>query len=149
MHPPIPNQAALLLNTVRIQPGTPCTWQPCLARTAPGPPQESLVRNETRTSLTRTTLGPIVGRPTDLPVAAGYTEPGANPESLMAQLAPPRRPGSYISLTWLLTCKTFWDYINNWRNTKICFLGGAFLLRCWLDNKLPWLVSLTIPFNCP
>ncbi|CDQ58495.1 unnamed protein product [Oncorhynchus mykiss] len=41
---------------------TPCTWQPWLARTAPGPPQESLVRDETRISLpakpslTRTTL---------------------------------------------------------------------------------------------
>jgi hypothetical protein len=42
---------------------TPCTWRPWLACTAPGPPQESLVRNETRISLpgkpslTRTTLG--------------------------------------------------------------------------------------------
>ena len=41
---------------------TPCTRQPWLARTAPGPPRESLVRNETRISLpakpslTRTTL---------------------------------------------------------------------------------------------
>ena len=44
---------------------TPCTWQPWLARTAPGPPQEPLVRDETRRSLptnpslTRTTLGQL------------------------------------------------------------------------------------------
>ena len=30
---------------------TPCTWLPWLACTAPGPPQESLVRDETRISL--------------------------------------------------------------------------------------------------
>ena len=30
---------------------TPCTWQPWLAYIAPGPPQESLVRDETRISL--------------------------------------------------------------------------------------------------
>ena len=42
---------------------TPCTWVPWLACTAPGPPQESLVRDETRISLpvkpslTRATLG--------------------------------------------------------------------------------------------
>ena len=53
-----PNLAALLLNTALIQPRstnvseeTPCTWQPWLARTVPSPPQESLVCNETRTSL--------------------------------------------------------------------------------------------------
>jgi hypothetical protein len=50
-----PNQAALLLNTARIQPGS----QPhqCVggntvsACTAPGPPQDSIVRDETRISL--------------------------------------------------------------------------------------------------
>ena len=46
---------------------TQCTWQSWLACTAPGPPQESLVRDETRISLpakpslTRTTLGQLCG----------------------------------------------------------------------------------------
>ena len=84
-----PNQAALLLNTARFQPGsqpseeTPCTWQPWLARTAPGMPQESLVRDETRISLpanpslTRTTLGQLcVTSRTSRP---GTTEPGREP----------------------------------------------------------------------
>jgi hypothetical protein len=72
-----PNQAALLLNTARIQPGS----QPhqcvrgntvhlaTLACTAPSPPQESLVRNETRISLPAKPSQTL--RPTDLPVAAG------------------------------------------------------------------------------
>ena len=68
-----PNQASLLLNTACIQPGSQlhqcvgntlhlATWLAC---TAPGPPQESLVRDETRISLqakpslTRTTLGQL------------------------------------------------------------------------------------------
>ena len=67
---------ALLLNAARIQPGrtaatnvseeTLCSWWPWLACTAPGPPQESLVRDEPRISLlakpslTRTTLGQIL-----------------------------------------------------------------------------------------
>ena len=62
---------------------TLCTWQPWLGRTAPVPPQESLVRNETRTSLpakpslTRTTLGQLCVAPrTPLPVT---TEPGRKP----------------------------------------------------------------------
>ncbi|XP_052350334.1 HORMA domain-containing protein 1-like isoform X5 [Oncorhynchus keta] len=78
MRPPIPNQAALLLNTApsnleashtNVSEETPCTWQPWLARTAPGPPQGSLVRNETRISipakpsLTRTTLGQLCVAP--------------------------------------------------------------------------------------
>ena len=52
---------------------TPCTRQPWLARTAPGPPQDSLVRDETRTSLpTKPSPNPddarpIVHCPTDLP----------------------------------------------------------------------------------
>jgi hypothetical protein len=52
-HPPKPNQAALLHNTARIQRvrGNTvhiATWSAC---TAPRPPKESLVRNETRISL--------------------------------------------------------------------------------------------------
>ena len=64
---------------------TLCTWQPWLARTAPGLPQESLVREETRTSLpgnpslTRATLGQLCVAPRtsrSLPVT---TEPGRDP----------------------------------------------------------------------
>ena len=87
-----PNQAALLLNTEPSNPEasrtnvleeTPCTWQPWLVRTAPGPPQESLMRNETKISLpakpslTRTTLGQLCVAP--------WTS-RANPESLVVQL---------------------------------------------------------------
>ena len=85
--------AVLLLNTARIQPGsqphvseaTPCTWQPWLARTAPGPPQESLVRDETRRSLptnptlTRTTLGQLCGAPRTSRSWPVTTEPGREP----------------------------------------------------------------------
>ena len=73
-----PNLAALLLDTTHIQPGSQshqcvggntvhlATWSAC---TVPGPPQESLVRNETRISLpakpslTRTTLGQLCAAP--------------------------------------------------------------------------------------
>ena len=73
-----PNQAALLLNTARIQTVSQphqcvggntvhlATWLAC---TVPGPPQESLVRDETRISLpakpslTRTTLGQLCVAP--------------------------------------------------------------------------------------
>jgi hypothetical protein len=66
---------------------TPCTWQPWLAHTAPGPPQESLVRDETRISLpakpslTGTTLGQLCVAP----------RTSANPEFSTASLttAPP------------------------------------------------------------
>ena len=63
-----------------VSEGTPCTWQPWLARTAPSPPQESLVRDETRTSLpakpclTQTTLGQSTSQ--SRPVT---TEPGREP----------------------------------------------------------------------
>ena len=64
---------------------TPCTWQPWLARTAPGPPQESLVRDETRTSLptkpslTRTTLGQLCVAPRTSRSRPVTTEPGREP----------------------------------------------------------------------
>ena len=91
-----PNQAALLLNTARIQPGSQphhcvrgntvhlASW---LARTVPSPPQESLVRNETRIShpakpsLPQTTLGQLCVAPRT------SQSLGTNPESLVAQLA--------------------------------------------------------------
>uniref|UniRef100_A0AAZ3RD89 DENN/MADD domain containing 4A n=1 Tax=Oncorhynchus tshawytscha TaxID=74940 RepID=A0AAZ3RD89_ONCTS len=89
------NQAALLLNTANpeasrtnVSEETPCTWQPWLARTAPGPPQESLVRDETRTSLptkpslTRTTLGQLCVPPTDHPVVAGCNRAWDRTQSL-------------------------------------------------------------------
>ena len=87
-------QPALLLKTAQSNPEasrtnvseeTPCTWQPWLACTAPGPPQESLVRDETRISLpvkpslTRTTLGQLCVAPRtsrSLPVT---TAPGRKP----------------------------------------------------------------------
>ena len=92
-----PNQAALLLNTACIQPGSQqhqcvgentvhlATWLAC---TAPGPPQESLVRDETRTSLpTKPSLHPdetrpIVCRRMDLPVAAACDRAWAQTQSL-------------------------------------------------------------------
>uniref|UniRef100_A0A8C8IS77 EF-hand domain-containing protein n=1 Tax=Oncorhynchus tshawytscha TaxID=74940 RepID=A0A8C8IS77_ONCTS len=64
---------------------TPCTWQPWLARTEPGPPQESLVRDETRISLpakpslTRTTLGQLCIAPRTSQSRPAATEPGREP----------------------------------------------------------------------
>ena len=110
-----PNQAALLLNTVRIQPGSQlhqcvggntvhmATWSAC---TAPGPPQESLVCDETRISLpakpsplTQTTLGQWASR--SRPAA---TEPGLEPRvsggiASTATTAPPGRPRHHTFLT--------------------------------------------------
>jgi hypothetical protein len=89
-----PNQATLLLNTARIQPGSQphqcvgentvhlATWLAC---TALGLPQESLVRDETRISLqakpslTRTTLGQLCVAPRSSRPWPAATEPG--PES--------------------------------------------------------------------
>ena len=87
-----PNQAPLLLNTARIQPGRQphqcgggykhLSWQPW--RTAPGLSQESLVRDETRTSLpakslTRTTLGQLCVAPQTSRSRPVTTEPGREP----------------------------------------------------------------------
>ena len=64
---------------------TPCTWQPWLARTAHGPPQESLVSNETRIfqpakpSLTRTTLCQLCVAPRTSRPRPVTTEPGREP----------------------------------------------------------------------
>jgi hypothetical protein len=89
-----PNQAALLLNTTPSNPEasrtnvseeTPCTWQPWLARTAHGPPQELLVRDETRISLpakpslTRKTLGQLCVAPRTSRSRPVTTEPGREP----------------------------------------------------------------------
>ena len=64
---------------------TPCTWQPWLACTEPSPPQESLVRNETRISLpsnpslTRTTLCQLCVVPRTSRSRPVTTEPGREP----------------------------------------------------------------------
>jgi hypothetical protein len=64
---------------------TPCTWLPWLARTTPGPPQESLVRDETRISLpakpslTWTTLGQLCVAPLTSRSRPVTTEPGRKP----------------------------------------------------------------------
>ena len=64
---------------------TRCTWQTWLACTAPGPPQESLLRVETRISLpakpslTRTTLGQLCVSPRTSPLRPVTTEPGREP----------------------------------------------------------------------
>ena len=69
---------------------TLCTWQPWLVRTAPGLPQESLVRDETRISLpanpslAQTTLGYLCVAPRPSRSRPVMTEPGH--ESLVAQL---------------------------------------------------------------
>jgi hypothetical protein len=94
-----PNQAALLLNTARIQPGSQlyqcvggntvhlATW---LARTAPGPPQESLGRDETRISLpakpslTRATLGQLCVASRTSRSRPVTTEPGREPRVSVA-----------------------------------------------------------------
>ena len=86
-----PNQAALLLNTACIKPGSQphqcvagntvhlATWLACIA---PGPPHESLVRDETRKSLpakpslTRTTLGQLCVAPWTSRSQPAATEPG-------------------------------------------------------------------------
>ena len=64
---------------------TPCTWQPWLVCTVPGPPQESLVRDETRISLpanpslTRTTLGQLCVAPRTSRSRPVTTEPRREP----------------------------------------------------------------------
>ena len=62
---------------------TLCTWQPWLARTVPGPPQESLVHNETRISLpakpSLTTLGQLCITPRTSRSRPVKTEPGRKP----------------------------------------------------------------------
>ena len=91
---PTRKPAALLLITAPSTPEasrtnvseeTLCTWQPWLACTAPGPPQESLVRDETRTSLptrpslTQTTQGQLCVAPWTSRSRPVTTEPGREP----------------------------------------------------------------------
>ena len=110
--------AVLLLNTARIQPGSQlhqcvrgntvhlATWSAC---TAPGPPQESLVRDETRISLpakpslTRTTLGQLCVAPWTSRARLAATEPGPEPRvsggtasTAMQYLRPLHHPGGLI-----------------------------------------------------
>ena len=107
-----PNQATLLLNTARLQPGSQphqcvggntvhlVTWLAC---TAPGPPQELLVRDETRISLpakpslTRTTLGQLCVAPWTSRSRSAATEPGLEPRvsggTAMQCPRPLRHPG--------------------------------------------------------
>ena len=104
-----PNQAALLLNTACIQPGSQphqcvggitvhlATWLAC---TAPGPPQESLVRDEIRIfllakpSLTRTTLGQLCADPWTSRSGPAASEPGLEPRvSAMHCIRPLHHPG--------------------------------------------------------
>ena len=86
-----PNQAALLLTTTHIQPGS----QPhqCVrgntihlatrsACTAPSPPQESLVRLPAKPSLASMTLGQLCNAPW---ASRSRQSLGSNPESLVAQ----------------------------------------------------------------
>ena len=82
-HETRPNQAALLLDTMPIQPTAHlATWSAC---TVPGPPQESLVRDETRLSLpakpslTQTTLGQLCAAPWASRSRPAVTEPGLEP----------------------------------------------------------------------
>ena len=106
-----PNQAALLLNTARIQPRSQphqcvrgntvhlATWLAC---TAPVPPQESLVCDETRISLpvtpslTRATLGQLCVAPRTYRSWPVTTEPGRKPRvsggTAPLTTAPPGRP---------------------------------------------------------
>ena len=107
-----PDQAALLLNTVRIQPGNQphqcvrgntvhlVTW---LAHTARGLPQESPVRDETgislpaKPSLARTTLNQLCVSPWTSRSRQAATEPGLEPRvsggtAVPLATAPPGRP---------------------------------------------------------
>ena len=68
-----------------VSEATPCTWQPWLARTVPGPPQESLVRDETRISLPAKPS--LTWNLDDAGRGRLRQSLGANPESLVAQLA--------------------------------------------------------------
>ena len=88
-----PNQAALLLDTTHIQPGSQphqCvggntvhleTWSAC---NVPGPPQASLVRDipASQTLPNPDNARPIVRRPMDLPVVAGCNRTWAQTQSL-------------------------------------------------------------------
>ena len=92
---------------------TPCTWQPWLACTAPGPPQESLVRDETRISLPAKPprilddARPIVRCPTDLPVAACCDRAwGTNPGSLVTQLTLQYREMPFLTSIYNFRPKT-------------------------------------------
>jgi hypothetical protein len=107
MRPPKHNQAALLLNTARIQPASQphqcvgghtvhlATWLAC---TAPGLPQESLVRDETRISLpakpslTQTTLGQLCVAPWTPWSCPAATEPGREPGVSGTAMQCPRGP---------------------------------------------------------
>jgi hypothetical protein len=115
-----PNQAALLLNTARIQPGSQphqcvrgntvhlATWLAC---TVPSPPQESLVRDETRISLpakpslTRTTLGQLCVAPWAIRSRPAATEPGLEPGvSGGTATRPLRHPGGpHLDLFYLIS----------------------------------------------
>jgi hypothetical protein len=69
MRPPIHNPTNPETSRTNVSEETPCTWRSWLAHTAPGPPQEFMVRDETRISLpakpslTRTTLGQLCVAP--------------------------------------------------------------------------------------
>ena len=117
-----PNQAALLLNTLRIQPGSQphqcvggntvhlATWSLCTAR---GPLQKSLVRDEIRISLpakpslTRTTLGQLCAAPWAARARPAAIEPGLEPRlsggtaSIAMQfLSPLCHPGGLVWRTF-------------------------------------------------
>ena len=107
-----PNQPYCFLTQRDSNPEASCTnvseatWQPWLARTAPGPPQESLVRDETRRSLptnpslTRTTLGQLCVTPRTSRSRPVTTEPGREPRdsdgtagAAVQRPQPQRHPG--------------------------------------------------------
>ena len=123
MRPPKHNPTKRTPNTARIQPGSQphqcvggntvhlATWLAC---TAPSPPQESLVRDETRISvpakpsLTRSTLGQLCVAPRTSPSRTAATEPGHEPRvsggtasTTMQCPRPLRHPGGtfFISLS--------------------------------------------------
>ena len=108
-----PNQAALLFNTARIQPGSQ-THQCVGGNTVhlatlvrahcSRPPQESLVCDETplpaKPSLTRTTLGQLCS-----PIAPVTTEPGHEPRvsAAVQRPYPLRHPGGLVSIFCVCT----------------------------------------------
>ena len=121
MRPPKHNPTQLLLNTARIQPGSTvhlATWSAC---TAPGPPQESLVRNETRISvlakpsLARMTIGQLCIAPLASRSRLAATEPGLEPRvsgdtasTAMQCLGPLRHPRAPRVAILLWQCLVAW-----------------------------------------
>ena len=175
-----PDLAALLLDTTHIQPGSQphqcvggntvhlATWSAC---TAPSPPQELLVCDETRISLlakpslTRTTLGQLCVAPRTSRSWPAATEPGREPRvsggtasAAMQCLRPLWHPGgpsrSFSSNEYLVTTQSVMVntqcYCGIIVKIKSLFSGGNMFLftmrwkRCDHSNRGTLLVAVAV-----